>query len=157
MAVYFKTEEKKTMEQVQQEVDALTHIEFMKRLAVYLSTAGTYGCAAYYCNGTQTPNGMMMRAMCNRLARINGDIEIANGFLKDFAERDKKMAKEAKEAADAAPAATMLVWIDADSFKKLNAQMSVTKALLTTYPVSGCLPLRTVSKEEMQQLADQEL
>src|SRR5690349_21027887 len=104
----------KTQEETQQEVDALTHTEFMVRLMWYLESAGTHGVSPYYIGGILTPNGKMFRAMCNRLARINGNVAHMNAIADEFKKRDEQMAKEAKEVAAVTPTPTppKLLWLD---------------------------------------------
>jgi hypothetical protein len=71
---YYIKPDVKTQEQVQAEIDALTHTEFMLRLASWLGQIGCTGSSPYYIGGTVTPMGMYVRAFCNRLAQINGDV-----------------------------------------------------------------------------------
>lgn len=162
MAVWFHNyrymaSEKKTLEQVQRDVDALTHTEFMKRVASVLATTALYGSSPYYFGGTLTENGTLQRAMVNRLARINGDIELAKEYTKEFADRDADQARRAADASDATPEAPSTVWIDAFSYRQLTQDDSISKALLTTYPVTGGIPMRTLTPEELKTLKTTEL
>lgn len=152
----FTKPEEKTMEQVQAEVNALTHLGLMDRISTYLFHAGSFGCSPYYIGGILTPNGMMMRALCDRLTRMN-DVDRANVFLKEAASRDAQMKKDAEDAKAATPEAPKLFWIDSESMVKAAEEVSTTKALLTTYPVSGCVPVRTLNPEELKQLETTEL
>jgi hypothetical protein len=149
--------EVKTQEQVQQEIDALTHTEFMLRLASYLGHIGCTGASPYYYGGVLTPMGMMVRAMCNRLSRINGDVRLTAIYKQDFENRDALMKKEAEEAKPWSPPVPNTYWIDSEAMKKASEELSTTQALLTTYPISGCVPLRTLTPEEMKSLDTIEL
>lgn len=150
----YKVEEPKSMEEVQRDIDALTHTEFMKRVAAYLNTGATFGVVAYVFGGHLTPNAKTMRAMCLRLARINGEIEVEKRYRESFEHRDKDMKSEAEAAASVPPPNSGYVWIDSDSLLKLNADMSTTRALLTTYAVAGCVPMRLLTPEELASLKD---
>ncbi len=140
----------KTAEETQREVDALTHTEFMLRVANMMSCAALYGVAPYYFGGTLTPNGVMLRAMVRRLARINSDIELAKLYEKDFAEKDAEQQRQAKEAAAATPLLPSTVWIDAFSYRQLAQENSISKCYLSTYPTVGSIPLRTLTAEELE-------
>lgn len=150
----YRFEEPKSMEEVQREINALTHSEFMHRVACYLSTGATFGVVAYTFGGHLTPNAKMLRAMCLRLARINGEIEFEKAFRKDFDARDRSMKEQAEAAANVPPPHSGYVWIDSESLTKLNADMSTTRALLTTYAVPGCVPLKPLTPEELASLKD---
>lgn len=157
-ASYFKMKDK-TPEEVQQEIDGLTHSEFMLRLASLLGAIGTHGASAHYFGGTITPMAMLVRAMCNRVARINGNVELMKDYLHEFSERDAKMKKEGEAASSALSKADLVqkLWIDHEAFTKAVTEMSTAQALVTAYPLIGCIPLRTLTPEELQDNANLEL
>lgn len=162
MAIWFKSytymaSEKKTLEQVQRDVDALTHTEFMKRVASVMATNALYGMSPYYFGGVPTENGILHRALVNRLARVNGDIELAKEYTKEFEKRDADQSRRAAEVDEAISQGSKTVWIDAFSYRSLLEDKSISKARLTVDPGYGCVPLRTLTNEELKALGTTEL
>ena len=149
-----------TQEEVQADVESLTHTELMRRVASVMCTAGTHGISAFYTDGTLTANGKMVRALCNRLARINGNIEIANIFQDEFQTCDEKMKKDIEDAASVTKPETQMLWIDSADIKRLNSatQESVTMTtFVSTRPIAGCVPVRTLTPDELKAISGLEL
>lgn len=148
----------KTQEEVQQEIDALTHSEFIRRLAYHLGGIGCHGCSSHYYGGTVTPNAMMTRAFADRLARTTEDpVGVRATLRQDFMNFDAEKKKDAEEAKPWTPPVPNTYWVDHEAMKKATEELSTTQALLTTYPVSGCVPLRTLTPEELEGLKTVEL
>lgn len=158
MASFYNTKPKdKTMEEVQAEINALTHTEFMLRLASWLAMVGCNGASPYFVGGILTPMGMYVRAFCNRIASINGDVGLMAIYKQDFQNHDAQKKKDAADAAAQTPEKPKLFWIDCESVQRATEEVSTARALLTTYPVSGCLPFRTLDAEELKALETTEL
>jgi hypothetical protein len=157
MANFYRMPKDKTMEETQAEIDALTHTEFMLRLASWLGQIGCTGSSPYYIGGTVTPMGMYVRAFCTRLAQINGDAGLMAIYRQDFANHDAQKKRDAADVAAQTPEQPKIFWIDSESVQKAVDEVSTAHALLTTYPVSGCVPLRTLDAEELKVLETTEL
>jgi hypothetical protein len=153
----YMASEKKTLEQVQKEVDALTHTEFMKRVASVMATSSIYGTGAYYFGGALTENATLQRALVIRLARVNGDIELAKEYTKEFAARDAFQQGEAALVSEATRQRPAMLWVDAFSYQAILRGDAVSRAHVSTDPSYGCVPLRTLTDDELKGLGTTEL
>lgn len=154
---YSKPREK-TQEEVQAEIDALTHSEFIRQLTYHLGGIGCHGCSSHYYGGTVTPNSMRARAFADRLARTTEDpVGVRATLRQDFINFDARQKAEAEAAKPWTPPVPNTYWVDHEAMKKATEELSTTQALLTTYPVAGCVPLRTLTPEELEALKTVEL
>ena len=129
----------------------------MPTVSSVMATTALYGSNPYYFGGALTENATLQRALVNRLARVNGDIELAKEYTREFVERDAQQQREAATVTEVTPEQPNLLWLDTFSYQALIKDARITKAYLTTYPGNGCVPLRTLTPEELKDLGTTEL